>query len=51
MNTTIIAVLLFVLAVLFFAYLFKVLSEGDITENGKCDAEDYEISDKIAARK
>ena len=51
MMNTIIAVVLFVFAVLFFTYLFKVLSEGDITENGKCDSEDYEIADKIAARK
>ena len=51
MNTTIIAVLLLVFAVVFFTYLFRVLSEGDITEKGACNSEDYEIADQLAARK
>ena len=48
---TLIAVLLVAFAILFFAYLFRVLSEEEMTEKGKCNSEDYEIADKIAVRK
>ena len=46
MMNTIFAVLLLVFAVVFFTYLFRVLSEEEMNEKGKCDSEDYENADK-----
>ena len=50
MNT-IVSIIIVVFAVAVFAYLFSVLSEQDKNEKGTCNSEDYEIADKIAARK
>ena len=48
---TLIAILLVAFGILFFAYLFRVLSEEEMTEKSMCNSEDYEIADKIALRK
>ena len=50
MNT-IVSIIIVAFAVAVFAYLFSVLSEQDKNEKGTCNSEDYEIADKIAARK
>lgn len=50
MNTFV-TVVLVAFAVAVIAYLFSVLSDKDNSEKGKCNSKDYEIAEKIAARK
>ncbi|MCR5231914.1 MAG: hypothetical protein K6B64_04630 [Acholeplasmatales bacterium] len=49
--STFVTIALITLAVVGIVYLYKVLSEADMDEKGKCNAKDYEIADKIAAKK
>ena len=50
MNTLLIVVLV-ALAIAVIAYLSNVLPDMGGTAKGTCNSEDYQIADKIAARK
>ena len=51
MTDMIFALLLLVFAVVFFAYLYRVLSEEEKNEKVKCNSEDYEILNQVTTRK
>ena len=51
MMTTLIELLVLAVSFAIIIYLFVVLPDVGGTEQGKCSAKDYEIAEKIAARK